>query len=91
VTVRLRWVGGGEAEVVETDGQRVVVRSSRASPPGSPLAAESSLPSSSVLKLKVHGCRKEPDGWFRIEGRWVDLTRAAREELLQARERGGEG
>lgn len=88
--VRLRWDVGGEAELVETDGERAVVRSSRAAAPGTPLSASSDLPSSSPLKLKVHGCRKEADGWFRIHGRWLDLTRVVRLELLE-RMGGGSG
>lgn len=86
--VHLRWAAGGEAEVIETDGERAIVRSSRSAAPGTPLAATSDLPSSSPLKLKVHGCRKEADGWFRIHGRWLDLTRVVRLELL---ERMGDG
>jgi hypothetical protein len=82
MTLELAWVDGGQGQVVETDGQRAVVRSSRAAPPGCPLTARVELASAPQVRLKVHGCRRESDGWFRIEARWVDLTRAMREEIV---------
>jgi hypothetical protein len=72
-------VRGGSAAVVETDGDRVTLLSSLPSPPGSTL--ELTLEGSSY-RVKVRGCRRvEPDDAersFRIEGRWVSLTREGR-------------
>jgi hypothetical protein len=82
VSLKLAWIDGGQAEVVETDGQRVVVLSSRAAAPGQPLIAAVALGSATQVRLKVQGCRREADGQFRIHGRWLDLTRATREEIV---------
>jgi hypothetical protein len=82
MSIVLRFLDGGEAVVVETDGERLVVMSTRAAAPGQPLSAQSDLQSSSRVRLKVQGCRREPDGRFRIHGRWLDLTRATREEIV---------
>jgi hypothetical protein len=78
----LSWVDGGEAELVETDGQRVVVLSTRAAAPGQPLTARAALGSATEVRIKVQGCRREADGRFRIQGRWLDLNRAMCEEIV---------
>jgi hypothetical protein len=74
---------GGSALVTDTDGDRVTLLSTASSPPGSTL--ELSL-AGEAYKVKVRGCRRvsEPDAagrCFRIEGRWVSLTRAQRERV----------
>lgn len=73
---------GGSALVVETDGERVTVLAPEASPPGSTLAAR--LEGAGVA-IKVRGCRRvEPDAAgrsFRIEGRFLSLSRALRDKL----------
>jgi hypothetical protein len=73
---------GGAAVVLETDGERVTVLAPAASPPGSTLNAR--LDGANVA-IKVRGCRRtEPDASgreFRIEGRFVSLSRALREKL----------
>lgn len=85
MAIQLAWSQGGTAVVVETDGTRVVVRSTRAAAPGTPLLATVALAACSQVRIKVQDCRREPDGSFRIRGRWLDLSRAAREEILAAR------
>ena len=78
----LELVRGGTLAVLETNGERVVVLSSLSSPPGSPLEARLD---GSTLRIKVRSCQKvAPDDGgraFRIEGRFVSLTRAQRESL----------
>jgi hypothetical protein len=78
----LELVRGGTLIVLETNGEHVVVRSSRSSPPGSPLEA---LLGAGTLRIKVRSCQKiDPDEagrTYRIEGRFVSLTRAQREAL----------
>jgi hypothetical protein len=78
----LCWVDGGEADVVEADGQRAVVLSTRAAAPGQPLTARVAMASAAQVRLKVQGCKREADGRFRIQGRWLDLTRAMRDEIV---------
>jgi len=78
--VLLSIASGGEAAIVENQGDYVVVRSSVASPPGSTLSLKhGELP----VLVKVRGC-KRLDGElpFRIEGRLVSFTRAARDALF---------
>ncbi|HEX3773860.1 MAG TPA: hypothetical protein VHV51_05300 [Polyangiaceae bacterium] len=79
--VALRLASGGPAAIVENSGDHVTLRSSKASPPGSTLALEHA---GLALQIKVRGCKRVDDSEmpFRIEGRFVSLTRAAREQLF---------
>lgn len=72
---------GGEAAIVENQGDYVVVRSSVASPPGSTLSMKHGA---LAVQVKVRGCKRLADSElpFRIEGRLVSFTRAAREALF---------
>jgi len=81
--LQLSWRDGGEAELIETDGQRVVLLSSRAAAPGQPLSARVAMASAVELRVKVQGCSRQADGRFRIHGRWLDLTRAMRDEIVK--------
>jgi hypothetical protein len=79
--------GGGDAFIVEHDGDFVVLASSAPSPPGSTVEATHVGGARSVtVRVKVRGCRRErlPDGreGFRIDGRFVSLTRGDREVLF---------
>ena len=79
--------GGGDAYIVEHSDELVTVASVAPSPPGSTLeASHTGGPRSVTLRVKVRGCRRQPlpDGreGFRIEGRFVSLTRADREALF---------
>ena len=81
MNVPLLVVSGGEAAIVENQGDHVVLRSSVASPPGSTLSLKhGELP----VLVKVRGCRRlaEAELPFRIEGRLVSFTRLAREALF---------
>ncbi len=81
MTLALEWANGGTASVVETDGARVVLRSSRAAAPGTPMVARVALRSCDQVRVKVQDCRREGQGAFLIRGRWLDLSRAMREEI----------
>ena len=74
----IRWTKGGEAAVIEADDDRVTVRSTIPSAPGSRI--EGLLPSGGPFRLKVARCRAEGGG-FRIEGKLLDATRAVRDEV----------
>lgn len=79
--------GGGDAYIVEHGGDFVTLASTAPSPPGSTVEATHPGADRSVtVRVKVRGCRKHPlpDGkeGFRIEGRFVSLTRADRETLF---------
>jgi hypothetical protein len=79
--------GGGDAFIVEHGGDFVTLASSAPSPPGSTVEATHAGAERSVtVRVKVRGCRRHPlpdgrDG-FRIEGRFVSLTRSDREMLF---------
>jgi hypothetical protein len=72
----------GRGYVIEIESDHVSFASSVASPPGSTL--EASAPELGI-RIKVRSCKSEPlaDGspGFRIEGRFVNLSRADREKL----------
>ena len=79
--------GGGDAFIVEHSDDFLTLASTAPSPPGSTVEAthrgDARL---TTVRVKVRGCRRDPlpdgrDG-FRIEGRFVSLTRADREALF---------
>ncbi|HYQ15240.1 MAG TPA: hypothetical protein VEQ58_05780 [Polyangiaceae bacterium] len=79
--------GGGDAFIVEHQGDFVQLASTAPSPPGSTVEATHTADARSVtVRVKVRGCRREPlpDGreGFRIDGRFVSLTRNDRELLF---------
>jgi hypothetical protein len=77
----LAWESGGEARLVSLSGDAVALVSTVASPPGSrPVGALVGEPVASV-RVKVHGCKALGDGTFRIEGRFLDVTREMRGRL----------
>lgn len=82
--VHLLWQTGGEATVLQTDGATVLLRSSRSAPPGSPLEARLQIDEGLPARVKVHDCRREPDGSFVLRGRWVDMSRDTRVRLQGA-------
>ncbi len=79
--------GGEDAFIVESSDDFVTLASIAPSPPGSTVeATHRSDARLTTVRVKVRGCRKDslPDGreGFRIEGRFVSLTRADREALF---------
>jgi hypothetical protein len=85
--VPLQLKRGGDAFVVEAQGDFVTLASVLPSPPGSTVEASHAAPVGGItVRVKVRGCRRHPlpdgrDG-FRIEGRFVSLTRTEREALF---------
>jgi hypothetical protein len=75
------WVTGGEGRIVAAGGDSIVVRSTVLSPPGSRIEGAMANGEAFTLRVKVHGCRRQPEGDFLIEGRTLDLTRKQRERL----------
>jgi hypothetical protein len=75
--------GEGRARLLETDGLHVAVQSTL------PFAAGSTLvgtdpETQAEYRIKVRGGRRVAGAAFRIEGRFVSLTRDQREALLAA-------
>jgi hypothetical protein len=77
----LAWVLGGEARFVVVRADAVTLESTTPSPPGSRIDGVLVSGSLRTVRVKVHLSRREASGRFRIEGRPIDLTREAREEL----------
>lgn len=73
--------GEGEARLLESDGHRAVVQSTLPFAAGSTLLAVDPA-RQTQYQIKVRGGRRIDDRWFRIEGRFVTLTKAEREHLL---------
>jgi hypothetical protein len=72
------WSRGGEATLVTLDDDRVTVRSTAPSAPGS--RPEGRLASGTAFRMKVARCRRDGDA-FVIDGRLLDATRDARVEM----------
>jgi hypothetical protein len=79
--MHLRWSNGGEARVVTIDAGAVVLRSTVPSPPGSRIEGALLEPPEAKVRVKIHACRKQPEGDFVLQGRPIDLTRETRERL----------
>ena len=75
--------GGGEVRLIETDGDWAVVEATQPFPIGATLRAIDAT-TGTEYRLKVRGGKKASEGWFRVEGRLVSLTREQREHLLAA-------
>jgi hypothetical protein len=82
----LEWDKGGVAAFVALSADAVSLVSTVPSPPGSRIVGKLLGPPRETVRIKVHGCRLQPDGTFRLEGRPLDLTRdlRARVEALAA-------
>ncbi|RYZ06882.1 MAG: hypothetical protein EOO73_13905 [Myxococcales bacterium] len=79
--------GGGDAFIVEHSEEFVTLASTAPSPPGSTVeATHQGDAGPTTVRVKVRGCRRDPlpDGreGFRIDGRFVSLTRADRAALF---------
>ena len=77
----LAWVGGGEATLLEAGADKLVLRSDTPAPPGA--RVEGTVENGTLVRLKVHSCKRQPDGSFVLQGRPLDLTRGMRELLAR--------
>ena len=78
-SANIAWSKGGTGALETLVGEAATLRSSIPSPPGSRL--EGKLDDGTTIRVKIHGCKKQDDGSFRLEGRMIDLTRQLRERL----------
>jgi hypothetical protein len=77
MSLSLTLPAGASAELCRVDGERFLMRATRAYAPGTPLKA-SVDGTSEVLDLKVARSVRTTDGDFNVDGRLVNLTRAQR-------------
>lgn len=75
----IAWAKGGSASVTRFAEPLVVVRSTIAAAPGTPLEGVFAAASERIV-VKVKSCKRDGDG-FVIEGRLVNLTRELRAAL----------
>jgi hypothetical protein len=83
VSRHLAWERGGEARVVSLRDDAIALVSSVPSPPGSRLEGMLVGEPPARLRIKIHACRKRPDGGFDLEGRTLDMTREVRERVAK--------
>ena len=76
---RLELFGGGYGLIESTSGERVTLLCTRAFPPGSTLTLN--MDDNGSLGVKVRGSKKTAEGHFRVEGRFINLSRALRQAL----------
>jgi hypothetical protein len=75
--------GAGQATVVESDGEWAVVEATQPFPIGATLRGIEAE-TGTEYRVKVRGGKKLRDGCYRVEGRFVGMTREERERLLAA-------
>jgi hypothetical protein len=81
MTRKLLLASGAEVELVSMAGENATIESEVAAPPGAPLEL---VVLGEPARLKVRRCQRvaEASGVrFRIEGRWMNLSRVQRESL----------
>jgi len=81
MSLKLELLRGGDAELLSSDGAFASISSSIPSPPGSTLEGRAT-DFAQLFALKVKNCKKQPDGRFRIDGKWVNLSREQRARVL---------
>ena len=59
----------------------IVLRSTVPSPPGSRIEGALAGEPPARLRVKIHGCRRQAEGDFVLEGRPIDMTREVRERV----------
>lgn len=74
------WDDGGVAELLSFRADWLVVQSTKAQAPGKPWRG--TLANGAFVGLKVKSCKRQPGGFFVIEGPSFDLTRETRQALL---------
>lgn len=80
MSVRVSISDHGDGRIVSIEGARVILETETAAPPGASLSCNVQgmpLP----FKVKVSACKRSAPKAFRIEGRFVDLTREQRSTL----------
>lgn len=89
--MNVRWAKGGDADIVAITIDTIALVSTTPSPPGSRIegvldghwseANAGEGADGPRIRVKVHGCKLQPDGRYRIDGRPLDLTRQLLDRL----------
>ena len=80
------WAKGGSAVILAMTPTTITLRSTVPSPPGSRIegtldAAEGEGAVTGLVRVKIHGSRRQEDGSFVLEGRPLDMTKELRERI----------
>jgi regulator of extracellular matrix RemA (YlzA/DUF370 family) len=78
---QLAWESGGDARFVSLSGDALSLVSTVSSPPGSRPIGTLLDGARERVRVKVHGCKAQGDGTFRLEGRLIDATRGTRARI----------
>jgi len=83
---QIAWSKGGTAEVLVLSTDRVVLRSSIPSPPGSRITGAVTVQGESVgsLWVKIHGSKRLDENVYELVGRPLDLAKTLRERVCAA-------
>jgi hypothetical protein len=78
-TPHIRWSRGGEARVLTlASSEAITVRSTVPSPPGSRIEGRLEGDPPAMVRVKIHGSKRQPEGDFVLSGRLLDVTREVR-------------
>ncbi len=79
----IRFENKGLARLIDTDGQQATLACDFSSPPGSPMSGII-VGSDQHIRIKVRDCRRSltAPAQYQLRGRWVNLSRAAKAELI---------
>jgi hypothetical protein len=78
------WAKGGSAVILAMTPTTITLRSTVPSPPGSRIEGtfgEGEGGASGLVRVKIHGSRRQEDGSFVLEGRPLDMTKELRERI----------
>ena len=83
MSLSIRFDEKGVAMLLDTDGEQATLQCDFSSPPGAPLSGNIEG-SNQRVRLKVRDCRRvtADASTYQLRGRWVNLSRVARDELL---------
>jgi hypothetical protein len=81
-SARVTWARGGEARLESIAADAIALRSTVPFPPGSRVEGTVHGDGDAItLRMKVHSSRRDGERDFLLQGRPIDLPRAARDRL----------
>ena len=81
MSAHVTWTKGGTANFTIAADDNVTLRSTIPSPPGSRLEGTLLGEPKAVVKVKIHGSKREEDGSFTLRGKLLEATRNLRDRV----------